>query len=178
MLLSFRGWLNYFYTFIHRMSRGKKRKTKPVVQSAGGVVYIMDNHQPKYLLIKRQAKSKKIERVCPKGKLEPGETPEQAALREVGEETGLSREFLVIETFAGLVQLRSTFDTYIHVEKDTKFFLMKYLGSCHDVCLINGEGYMGVYVWADFAQAINLLTYPAMRDVLRRAHQYILLQPL
>lgn len=160
------------------MSRWKKRKTKPVVQSAWWVVYIMDNHQPKYLLIKRQAKSKKIERVCPKGKLEPWETPEQAALREVGEETWLSREFLVIETFAWLVQLRSTFDTYIHVEKDTKFFLMKYLGSCHDVCLINGEWYMGVYVWADFAQAINLLTYPAMRDVLRRAHQYILLQPL
>jgi hypothetical protein len=44
-----------------------------VVQSAGGVVYFLEGGQPKFLLIKRQAMSKKIERVAPKGKIEPGE---------------------------------------------------------------------------------------------------------
>ena len=59
-----------------------------VIQSAGGIVYYLGaDKEPRYLLIKRHAMSGKIERVAPKGKVQQGETPEQAALREVGEET-------------------------------------------------------------------------------------------
>jgi len=49
-----------------------KKKESPkspriVTQSAGGIVYHMaSDKEPRYLLIKRQAVSKKIERVCPK----------------------------------------------------------------------------------------------------------------
>lgn len=62
--------------------------SRPVTQSAGGVIYyIAPDGEPRYLLIKRQAMSKKIEWVCPKGKVQEGETYEEAALREVSEET-------------------------------------------------------------------------------------------
>ncbi len=44
---------------------------RPVTQSAGGVVYYLaSDGEPRYLLIKRQAMSKKIERVVPKGKVQ------------------------------------------------------------------------------------------------------------
>lgn len=62
--------------------------TDLIIQSAGGIVYYIDQQfQPRYLLIKRQAKSKKIERVAPKGKVQTGESPQVTAIREIVEET-------------------------------------------------------------------------------------------
>lgn len=61
-----------------------------IVQSAGGIVYyIHADGNPRYLLMKRYAVSKRIERVAPKGKIEPGESIEEAALREISEEAGI-----------------------------------------------------------------------------------------
>jgi 8-oxo-dGTP pyrophosphatase MutT (NUDIX family) len=61
-----------------------------IIQSAGGIVYYLaSDGSPRYLLIKRHALSGKIEWVSPKGKLQGKESLEQAALREVSEETGL-----------------------------------------------------------------------------------------
>jgi ADP-ribose pyrophosphatase YjhB (NUDIX family) len=80
-----------------------------IQQSAGGVIYYMAaDNEPRYLLIKRQAMSKKIERVCPKGKVEAGETFEDAALREVSEETGLILNQLSIIEKLGVTSIRST----------------------------------------------------------------------
>jgi ADP-ribose pyrophosphatase len=78
-----------------------------VVQSAGGVVYFLEGGQPKFLLIKRQAMSKKIERVAPKGKIEPGEAVDEAALREISEEAGIPLNQLKIGPQIGVTQLRS-----------------------------------------------------------------------
>ena len=53
---------------------------------AGGVVYREKNGAVQYLLI--QATSNPDEWVLPKGHIEPGESPQNAAVREVWEETG------------------------------------------------------------------------------------------
>ena len=62
--------------------------------SAGGLV--IDSTGTKGLLIgRRDLKDQKRERLLwslPKGHIEPGETPEQAAIREVAEETGIESE--------------------------------------------------------------------------------------
>lgn len=80
-----------------------------VVQSAGGVVYYMAaDGKPRYLIIKRHAMSGKIEWVAPKGKVQKGETPEQAAMREVSEETGLATQHLLVRQKIGSTSLRST----------------------------------------------------------------------
>ena len=62
----------------------KKRKTKLEI-SAGGVVFRQTNEGPKILLIKDSYGRWAL----PKGKLEKNETPEQAAIREIKEETGI-----------------------------------------------------------------------------------------
>ena len=61
-----------------------------VIQSAGGIVYRIDTDgDPRFLLLKRYAVSKRIEWVAPKGKIEAGESVENAALREISEEAGI-----------------------------------------------------------------------------------------
>jgi len=57
-----------------------------IVQAAGGVVVRDGNGGPEVALVHRPRYN---DWTMPKGKLDPGETFEQAALREVEEETGL-----------------------------------------------------------------------------------------
>jgi 8-oxo-dGTP diphosphatase len=57
------------------------------IHAAGGVILRRrEGHELEVLLVRRPAYD---DWTFPKGKLEPGETDEQAALREVEEETGL-----------------------------------------------------------------------------------------
>jgi 8-oxo-dGTP diphosphatase len=57
-----------------------------VVRAAGGVVVRRDGGDPQVLLVHRPRYD---DWSLPKGKLEPGETEAEGALREVEEETGL-----------------------------------------------------------------------------------------
>jgi 8-oxo-dGTP pyrophosphatase MutT (NUDIX family) len=58
---------------------------RPLVRAAGGVVWRECDHQVQVALVHRP---KYGDWTFPKGKLDPGETQKQAALREVEEETG------------------------------------------------------------------------------------------
>ncbi|MCX7987286.1 MAG: NUDIX domain-containing protein [Bacteroidales bacterium] len=90
----------------------------PTVEAAGGVVR---NTEGKYLFIYRRKRWD-----LPKGKMDANETPEQTALREVEEETGLSP--LKILNF-----LTHTYHIYLLKDrftiKRTHWFLMQYSGS-------------------------------------------------
>ncbi|MFA6127340.1 MAG: NUDIX domain-containing protein [Bacteroidales bacterium] len=89
-----------------------------IIEAAGGIV----RHQStgKYLFIKRFGKWD-----LPKGKVEKGESPRMAALREVGEECGLSGHQIKME-------LPSTYHTYKlegnRILKRTWWFAMDYYG--------------------------------------------------
>jgi len=69
------------------MSRRAAAREAPVqVRAAGGVIWRIDDGEPVVLLVHRP---KYDDWTFPKGKLEDGETDEQAAQREVAEEAGL-----------------------------------------------------------------------------------------
>ena len=57
--------------------------------SAGGVVIDERDGRPWVLLIARRNAAGRPQWTLPKGRVEDGETPEEAAVREVGEETGV-----------------------------------------------------------------------------------------
>jgi 8-oxo-dGTP pyrophosphatase MutT (NUDIX family) len=98
--------------------RNDFRKCFINIDAAGGVV---KNNQDEYLLIYRRGKWD-----LPKGKLDKGENYQQAALREVEEETGLKG--LTIER-----PLMSTYHTYAYkgklALKKTNWFSMLYTGT-------------------------------------------------
>lgn len=58
--------------------------------SAGGIVVDVTTRQARVAVIARLNRAGRLEWCLPKGHLERGETPEQAALREVAEETGIT----------------------------------------------------------------------------------------
>ena len=63
----------------------------PVVRAAGGVVRRTKNGSTEYALVHRPRYD---DWSLPKGKLDPGETDEETAQREVEEETGVRAELL------------------------------------------------------------------------------------
>ena len=66
-----------------------RRLPKVEETSAGGVVLDLSSDPPAVALIARHDRRSRLLWSLPKGHVEEGETPEQAALREVFEETGL-----------------------------------------------------------------------------------------
>ncbi len=58
--------------------------------SAGGVVVDITADQPRVAVIARLNRAGRLEWCLPKGHLENDETPEEAAIREVAEETGIT----------------------------------------------------------------------------------------
>ncbi len=66
-----------------------RRLPKVEETSAGGVVLDMSSDPPAVALIARHDRRSRLLWSLPKGHVEEGETPEEAALREVFEETGL-----------------------------------------------------------------------------------------
>jgi 8-oxo-dGTP pyrophosphatase MutT (NUDIX family) len=76
-----------------RSSRAARasRRVLPTVEetSAGGIVVDLTGLPPRAAVIARLNRAGRVEWCLPKGHLESGETAEQAAVREIAEETGI-----------------------------------------------------------------------------------------
>jgi 8-oxo-dGTP pyrophosphatase MutT (NUDIX family) len=126
------------------------------IDAAGGLVL---NEQGEILLIKRRGKWD-----LPKGKAEPGESPEQTALREVEEECGLTG--LILERF-----LTRTYHIY-KLNKDlmlkkTDWFEMKYKGESTPVPLLKEDISQANWIKHFRLKEVYDNTYTSIIDVIK-----------
>lgn len=130
-------------------------------KAAGGVVYRRTEDGIWVLLIRDRFG--KI--ALPKGKEEPGETPEQTAVREIAEETGIAAriEALLEETHYDYVK-----DDGTRVDKTVRFYLLAATGGR----LRAQREEIGDARWVTPAEAVRLQRehgYPTNDGVLRKA---------
>ena len=134
------------------------RKPKEEI-SAGGVVFRRDGDRTLFLLIRDPYRNWGF----PKGHLEDGEEPASAAIREVGEETGLAHLAIraPIDTIDWTFRFRGR-----PVHKICHFFLMETLEQ--RTAPQRDEGITACR-WASFDQAMRLISYANARKVLTQA---------
>jgi 8-oxo-dGTP pyrophosphatase MutT (NUDIX family) len=138
---------------------GRQRARREV--SAGGVVYRQHGDRVDVLLIRDRYRHWGF----PKGHLEGDETPAEAALREVEEETALSK--LRLGTELGVIDWHFRFRGDL-IHKYCHFFLVE--SPEGDPAPQREEG-IHECRWLPFSEAVRTISYENARGVLLRAAQ-------
>ena len=122
----------------------------------------------------RRAKkgSQKMVLALPKGLVDPGEKPEQTALREVREETGLVTTAITKLGDVKYVYVRSWGDGE-RVFKIVSFFLLRYVSGEIDDVTSEMRVEVKRAAWIPLDEAPRKLTYRGERDMVKRAQEYL-----
>jgi 8-oxo-dGTP pyrophosphatase MutT (NUDIX family) len=127
--------------------------------SAGGVL-VRGQHVAAIVPVRRAAGGKRV-LALPKGHVDPGETPEQAALREVREETGMTGELI-----EQLGEVRYWYQRGGRkIPKLVTFFLLEYRSGSdadHDTEVEEVR-------WVPLEDAVTELSYKGEREMVQRA---------
>jgi 8-oxo-dGTP pyrophosphatase MutT (NUDIX family) len=129
--------------------------------SAGGVVYRRGDDRIELALAARRTRRGELAWGLPKGMIEPDETEEQAAVREVLEETGLVAE---VEHDLGDIRYFYVWEG-VRVRKRVRFFLMAATGG--DVS--NHDTEMEDVRWFSLQAARRRAAYKGEREMIERA---------
>ena len=130
--------------------------------SAGVVVYRVKNNLIEYLLLHHIVGHWDFA----KGKIEVGETKEQAALRELHEEAGLRTELE-----PGFIDSIS----YNFVDRSgepTRKTVYFFIGRVNDEQVVLSSEHKN-FMWLPYDKAYTKMTFDTARQVLQKAHEFI-----
>jgi 8-oxo-dGTP pyrophosphatase MutT (NUDIX family) len=155
--------------------------------SAGGVVVrqvtgnwrmaaIEPQREPSGSTPNRNKKSHKVLLALPKGLVDPGEKPEQTAVREVREETGILAVPIAKLADIKYVYVR-TWGDQERVFKIVSFYLLRYRSGRIDDIPEEMRIEVKRALWLPLEDAAAQLAYSGERTVARRAQEYLKLHP-
>jgi 8-oxo-dGTP pyrophosphatase MutT (NUDIX family) len=133
--------------------------------SAGGIVVRFDDGVPSLVVGARRRDRDILTWTLPKGTPNAGETLEQTALREVGEETGL--EVRITDALDSIEYWFVQRGTRIH--KTVHYFLMEPTGGDLD----RHDHEFDQVRWVPFAEAPQLLTFETERALVAKAAEIV-----
>ena len=161
------------------MSRPGRKRRRPVTDtpprpprtktrreiSAGGVVYRREADGIEVLLAARRTRRGELAWGLAKGGIEPDESVEDAAVREVREETGIDAD---IEVSLGETRYFYVWED-VRVRKTVHFFLMHATGGDVD----DHDDEMEDVRWFPLERALKRAAYRGEREVLARAAEHL-----
>lgn len=122
--------------------------------------------------IERSSKLEKTVLALPKGLIDPGEKPEQTAIREVFEETGISAALIRKLADTRYVYVRSWGDKQ-RVFKVVSFYLLRYQSGRIDDVAPEMRIEVKRALWLPLDQAPSKLAYGGERQVARKAQEFV-----
>ncbi len=135
--------------------------------SAGGVAFRWRDSKPEMAIVSVKPS---LRWQLPKGIVDPGESPEVTAVREVREEAGIETELLsLIETIEYWYRA-AKYGKPVRYHKFVHFHLLQYRSgdvSEHDHEIEEAR-------WVSFDEAIEMLAFESERQVVEKAREMIL----
>jgi len=131
--------------------------------SAGGIVVGYEGQRPRLVVGMRRRERNSVRWTLPKGTPNPGETLEETALREVGEETGLNVR--IVEPLTS-IEYRFVLDG-ARIHKTVHYWLMEPTGGD----LADHDHEFEQVRWVAFDEAPALLTFETERELVAVAAQ-------
>jgi 8-oxo-dGTP pyrophosphatase MutT (NUDIX family) len=120
----------------------------------------------------RRTASQKMLLALPKGLIDPGERPEQTAIREVREETGLTTTPITKLGDIKYAYVRSWGDKQ-RVFKIVSFYLFRYRSGRIDDISTEMRVEVKRALWIPLEEAARKLAYRGERDMVRKAQEYL-----
>lgn len=127
-----------------------------LLHSAGAALYTLVGGQPHWVLVREKSGGIGL----PKGHVEPGETPMQAALREIREETGIQAEI-----HREIEPLRDTYRLASGQMKRVVYYLATY----QDQPLRPDPTQVREAMLLPLEDALHALTHESAKRILRKA---------
>lgn len=128
-------------------------------KSCGAICYKVEKNTIYYLLIRQ----KKGHIAFPKGHVEPGETEEETAIREIKEETNV--DVLIDTNF----RMTSTYSPKENVMKDVIIFVGKVITSN----IVTQDEEVANAMYMTYEDAMKSLSYERDKEILKDANVYI-----
>ncbi len=131
--------------------------------SAGVVVYCYDENGVEFLLLHYQSGHWDF----PKGHIEDNETKEEAALRELMEETGLKAEL-----YQGFQEEFSYFFRYPNSTELIKKKVYFFIGKSESKDVVLSHEHRG-YLWLPYKKALDQLTFKNAKELLKKVDNFL-----
>ncbi len=129
--------------------------------SAGFILFRMNNKDREYLLLHYPHGHWDL----PKGKIEKGESKQEAALRELKEETGLAA--VIVDGFEE--QLSYFFRHKGELISKTVYFFIAEAGPGE---VILSDEHIG-FAWLSYQEALERLNFDNAKEILKKAEQFL-----
>ena len=132
--------------------------------SAGGVAFRWRDSEPEVAIVSVKPK---LRWQLPKGIVDPGESPEMTAVREVREEAGVETELLALIETIEYWYRAVRYGKPVRYHKFVHFYLLGYRSgdvSDHDHEIEEAR-------WVSFDEAIEMLAFKTEREVVEKARK-------